>query len=334
MPKTVDTEGKIMATAYSQNGWTVIWENGPSLETIPVIIGKVRAGDVAVLFTDLLKRLEAAVNLNNTKDDWGWNVRPIRGQVNGYSNHASATAIDADATEHPRGVRGTWSASEKTKIHAILKTYDGVIRWGEDYNPSLSKVDGMHFEITGTAAKVKVVADRIRGNIEPTAPTKPKPTTPAKPDAGAHRAYQPGEVKAIQRSLNYAGYDAGPEDDDYGNRTEEAVRDYQRLQQFPDDSKALRADGDWGPTSQAHYEWTRRLQNTLNRWASVKPNLRIDGDLRTATTKAVGQVQRGNFNPDAKDAKKRGVYYAAGGRQVDSEPGPVTCKMLSLPTHP
>lgn len=104
-----------MATAYSQNGWTVIWENGPSLETIPVIIGKVRAGDVAVLFTDLLKRLEAAVNLNKTKDDWGWNVRPIRGQVNGYSNHASATAIDADATEHPRGVRGTWSASRRQR---------------------------------------------------------------------------------------------------------------------------------------------------------------------------------------------------------------------------
>jgi peptidoglycan hydrolase-like protein with peptidoglycan-binding domain len=315
-----------MATAYSQNGWTVIWENGPQLTTIPLIIGKVRAGDVAVIFADLINELRKRIGVNNKGDDWGWNVRPIRGQVNGYSNHASATAIDVDATDHPRGVRGTWSAADKDEIHNnILDRYDGHVRWGEDYNPNLSKVDGMHFEIIGTAAQIKAVANRLRNggiDVEPVG-NKPDPKPDPKKNSAAHRSYAKGEVASIQRALNYAGYDVGPEDDDYGNRTEAGVKSYQRQQQFP--LHGLRADGDWGPTTQAHYEWTRRLQNTLNKWAAVRPNLRIDGDFRSETTRAVEQVQRDNL---------KGAYRKAGGRKVDGDPGPITCKMLNMPNHP
>ena len=134
-----------------------------------------------------------------------------------------------------------------------------------------------------------------------------------------------GEVEAIQKALNRAGYDAGPEDDDYGNRTEDAVADYQREQQFPRGKDKLVADGDWGPGTQAHYEWTRRLQNSLNQWKSVSPKLRLDGDLRSATTRAVGQIQKANIE---------GAYRRAGGTRVDSQPGPVTCRMLGIPNHP
>lgn len=311
-----------MSTAYSQNGWTVIWKNGPQLTTIPVIIGKVRAGDVAIVFADLIEELAKIVGLNDRKDDWGWNVRPIRGQVNGYSNHASGTAIDLDATEHPRGVQGTWTSSDKAKVHKLLDRYDGVIRWGEDYNPNLSKVDGMHFEVHASKAAVKKVADRIKnGGVVP-----PKPKPPTKKNANAHRKYGAGEVKSIQEALNYAGYNAGKADNDYGPGTEDAVKDYQRHQQFP----PMRADGDWGPGTQAHYEWTRRLQNTLNKWASVIPDLRLDGDFGSATTKAVRQVQDGS-NGDGKPQK---AYKAVGGKVVDGDPGPLTCKMLHMPVHP
>lgn len=162
------------------------------------------------------------------------------------------------------------------------------------------------------------------GKVEP-APTPGKPPAPKKKNSAAHRTYNPGEVKAIQKALNAAGYDAGPEDDDYGNRTEDAVRDYQGAQLWPVGRQELRADGDWGPGTQSHYEWTRRLQNALNQWKSVTPKLNVDGDHRSQTRRAVGQIQRANL---------KGAYRKAGGRMVDSQPGPVTCKMLSLPEHP
>jgi hypothetical protein len=99
------------------------------------------------------------------RDDWGWAYRPVRGQSSGFSNHASATAIDLNATQHPRGVRNTFTASEKAAVRKILAaTHDdtidrNVVRWGEDYSTT---IDGMHFEINADSAAVARVAKRIR----------------------------------------------------------------------------------------------------------------------------------------------------------------------------
>jgi len=81
-------------------------------------------------------------------DEWGWAVRPIRGQTSGYSNHASGSAGDLNATVHPRGV-SIWKTFKKWQIVAIhkwMKTvkYRGVLTWGGDW----STPDGMHTEIT------------------------------------------------------------------------------------------------------------------------------------------------------------------------------------------
>src|SRR4051812_770923 len=93
-------------------------------------------------------------------DDWGWAVRPVRGQTSGYSNHASGCAIDLNATRHPRGraTRSTFSQAEIDKIHTQLTAYDGVIRWGGDYT---STPDGMHFEINKPLASAQEVARRL-----------------------------------------------------------------------------------------------------------------------------------------------------------------------------
>lgn len=93
-----------------------------------------------------------------TWDDWGWAVRPIRGQSTGYSNHAAGCAIDINATRHPRGVAitKTFTKTQVDKIHAQLKVYGGVIGWGGDYTKSPK--DGMHFEIVKPLADAERVA--------------------------------------------------------------------------------------------------------------------------------------------------------------------------------
>lgn len=163
--------------ATSQNGWPVIFsDNGKNLARIPKIIGKVKAGDVATIFTHLIAFVDEHVeDLDKGADEWGHNVRAIRGQTTGYSNHASGTAIDLDAMRHPRGKEGTWTAAQEALIHAYLRnTLGGVVRWGQDYNRSLSIVDGMHFEINAGSAAVHRVAEALRaGKSAGTKPSAP-----------------------------------------------------------------------------------------------------------------------------------------------------------------
>jgi len=44
------------------------------------------------------------IDVQKLWDEWGWAVRPVRGQTTGYSNHAGGAAGDVNATAHPRGV--------------------------------------------------------------------------------------------------------------------------------------------------------------------------------------------------------------------------------------
>lgn len=310
--------------ATSQNGWSVIFKFDPDqLVTIDKIIGKVRAGDVAVIMEWIVNYIDANIeDVDAGRDDWGWNVRPIRGQVSGYSNHASATAIDVNATKHPRGRADTFSASDQAKIHEMLKMLGGVVRWGGDYPPQLSKPDDMHFEINANAASVKRVADLLReGNVVPVG--KPEPVRPHPVDP-VYTGLTKGETIAVQKYLAYLDFYPGDIDGIYGMRTKLAVAAYQRNQHyFPN----LRVDGEWGPATQAHMEWTKTLQTVLNKWEAVQEDgyLDPDGDLGALTTARVRAVQQDNL---------RGAYRRAGGRVVDGEPGPVTCKMLGIPEHP
>jgi len=183
----------------SQNGWSV----DPGLirsYTVPGTHVQValRRGDVAVVLLDLAAWLNTYVE--RLRDDtWGYAYRRIIGRST-VSNHASGCALDVRATRHPLGVRGTWSRERKAAIHLRLRTYDGIIRWGEDYS---GRVDGMHFEVNAGATAVRRVADRIRaGEIV---------HHPAKPVAVRHgdrvlRAGMRGDdVRSMQRRLNALG---------------------------------------------------------------------------------------------------------------------------------
>lgn len=147
--------------AKSQNGWSV-YTSAPS-GVLKYITGRIRSGVVQVVFDYLCKRLDQ-IEKNRPEWSWGWAFRPVRGQSSGYSNHASATAIDYNAPAHPLGVVGTWSAEEKRRINQILADMNRIIRWGENYT---SRKDGMHFEIDKSFASVALVAAKIKAGRMP-----------------------------------------------------------------------------------------------------------------------------------------------------------------------
>lgn len=182
-----------MSEPVSQNGWPVL-TSAPA--PVPIrgtgFRPRVRRGDVAAIFADLIKlfddRVEDVDTLDHPHDradavpaitgadgsevfdDWAYAYRPIRGRLTGFSNHASGTAIDLNATQHPRGVQGTFTRSQTRILRTILSRYVDpqtgrcVIRWGQDYvhDPEHGRyVDGMHFEINADAAALSRVVDRL-----------------------------------------------------------------------------------------------------------------------------------------------------------------------------
>jgi hypothetical protein len=158
--------------ARSQNGWTVL-ESAPPAVTVPGTNVRLtmRPGDVSQVLSEVARRFHSEVEPidEGIRDDWGWAYRPIRGEQSGFSNHASGTAIDLNATQHPRGVKNTFTAAQKRAVRRILastrdeRTGREVVRWGEDFSTT---VDGMHFEINADAEAVSRVARRFREGID------------------------------------------------------------------------------------------------------------------------------------------------------------------------
>jgi hypothetical protein len=144
----------------SQNGWKAGDEALMKSHTIPGtdIALRVYDGHVATIMMYVAGEINKIEKLNPKKTQWCWGYayRPIRGQSVGLSNHASGTAIDLNAPNHPRGKRGTWGVVKKARIRKVLKPLKAVIRWGEDYVSA--PCDGMHFEIIGNAKQVAEAA--------------------------------------------------------------------------------------------------------------------------------------------------------------------------------
>lgn len=159
--------------ASSQNGYEVLTTNRttgdyPRLrKTVIPGTGRhlyLRDGSVAFMialfvlwFHERVERID-----NKVWDEWGWAKRPIRGSTTGYSNHASGTAADINATMHPLGVRWTFKAWQYVKIRWWLKFVGmGVLRHGIDYQ---NRPDEMHVEIDKTLTHVeKVARKRMKG---------------------------------------------------------------------------------------------------------------------------------------------------------------------------
>jgi hypothetical protein len=126
--------------------------------------GGIKSGDVQTVFTCLVRQLHKRVEpivIYPPGDEWGYAYRDNVNNPGQLSCHASGTAIDYNATEHPNRVDYTWSRDQTREIHKIIDDeLDGVIKWLEGY-------DEMHFEIRGTAAQVAAVAKKIRAMTTP-----------------------------------------------------------------------------------------------------------------------------------------------------------------------
>lgn len=130
----------------TENGWAHL-SPGSSL-IVPLVVagrsfpGGVRAGSPKTLLTYVAAqyhlRVESLYYGTIDKDDWGYSDRPP-------SNHASATAIDVNASTNPQGVSHSHTYVQELAIRAILKECSSQIRWGRDYVHA--PPDPMHFEL-------------------------------------------------------------------------------------------------------------------------------------------------------------------------------------------
>lgn len=168
-----------MTQVFSQNGW-------PAYDTTAHFT-RFTAGeqkwwaandDVAVVFGEFVKEFVRRIEKikGPILDDWSYANRLVRGSTKTVSNHGSATAIDLNSLQHPRGVPNTFSKAEQIIMRDIKnKITDNagvsVLRLGMDYK---TVVDDMHVEINASPAKVKQAANKIRARNAPK-PPKAKP---------------------------------------------------------------------------------------------------------------------------------------------------------------
>jgi D-alanyl-D-alanine carboxypeptidase-like protein len=156
--------------ATSQNGWPVDF-SGDRQDHSPIAAGVtapqgVRRGDVATVLHYVARRFDSEVERLRQGWCWGWYVRRIAGS-NTYSNHASGTAIDLNAPDHPAGSTGTFTRTQRTAIGRILDACDGVVRWGGQFT---GRKDEMHFEINRGVGAVAALADKIRAEEDALTP--------------------------------------------------------------------------------------------------------------------------------------------------------------------
>lgn len=219
--------------AASQNGWVAnLIDRTESLlvpnTTVKLRVRKDAPGLVLLEVASAFDRL--VENIDNGRaglDDWGYAERPIRGG-NALSNHASGTAIDLNAPEHPLGVANTFTPSQATKIREIIAVTEDVVRWGGDY---FGRKDEMHFEINDgqTMDDCERALERMRDFNNGGGAVAPGPQ-PAPQGSGVMKRGSRGpEVKELQRVLN-AWYPWANlvEDGIYGPKTENMVKHLQR----------------------------------------------------------------------------------------------------------
>ncbi len=148
-------------STMSQNCWEAIEDGDDSrLVSSPWITGKLLAGDVSTVLDYVAEQFDATVEPVDVDSSWGWAYRSVRGEdeTDGLSNHASGTAIDLNATDHPLGESDTFTDAQVVAIHAILAEVSPVVAWGGDFD---GRADEMHFEIIGDADAVAEVAARL-----------------------------------------------------------------------------------------------------------------------------------------------------------------------------
>lgn len=139
------------------NGWPAISEaHDRRLTPFAWVTGRVRAGDVDVVLIHVADRFNGEVEPIDPATSRGW-AQDAHGDGDPESNHASGTAVDFNATAHPVGESGTFTAAQVATVRDILADFAPVVAWGGDFD----RPDERHFEIVGTPQEVAAVAERL-----------------------------------------------------------------------------------------------------------------------------------------------------------------------------
>lgn len=146
-----------MPTSY--NGWPAS-PNLADLDTARIEPVKGRTFIVravaAPLFAYLIRRFHAEVDpiTGGVMDEWSYNYRKGRA-TSALSCHASATAVDLDATQFPMG-RTNMTAAQRAAVRRILAASRRQFRWGGDFSRGYE--DEMHFELVKGTSPTTVKA--------------------------------------------------------------------------------------------------------------------------------------------------------------------------------
>ncbi len=159
-----------MSSGTSYNGWPANSDKAAiGVVSSDYFPGGAKAGDVTTVLGYVARQLNARVE--PFVDGWGWGYT-YKANVNNPSQlscHASGTAIDWNAPDHPNGSGGTFSDAQRGQIYAILDEVQGAVSWLEGY-------DEMHFEICVSAGDLAQVAATLGGGGPAPTPT-PEPTS-------------------------------------------------------------------------------------------------------------------------------------------------------------
>jgi hypothetical protein len=209
----------------SQNGYPVI----DSLEdckyydiniesTVRVPLSPGVEGEAIALF---LKRFDKYVEKLNRTDTHGYNKRKVANSTD-WSNHASGTAADCNATKHVQGRTGTFTDDQVKTIRKIQDDFDGIIKWGGDYRVTK---DEMHFEIIKPVDQVELLVRVLKryGNV------RLSRIQPNKRNL---------DVYMVKRKLLKKGYESGTLNFYYGVGLTRALKRYQADHDLPVTAKA------------------------------------------------------------------------------------------------
>jgi len=143
-----------MTVLFSQNGWVASADKSVIHVKNFQVPGANRhfscaetAAPILINFAAEYHKLVELIDVG-TYDDWGYNFAVIPNQKD-YSNHASGTALDINATKHQwKAATSGFTPEKETIIDGLCTKYG--IRWGWRYKYGFK--DPMHFEIVETPA--------------------------------------------------------------------------------------------------------------------------------------------------------------------------------------
>lgn len=142
-------------TDKTRNGFTVI-EPAQTSKLTTFQVGKqtVRCRkEAAVAMRRLAEFLHEVEPITEDGWDGAYAYRDVRGTTGVWSEHAAGTALDWNASQHPRGGTATagWTPVQARVIRWYLtSTATGrLFKWGADFTTTK---DAMHFEIKNPTA--------------------------------------------------------------------------------------------------------------------------------------------------------------------------------------